>query len=202
MYQGRDAHLDFRVVASNDFSDMNDHVRGLQKPMVFIMDAKCSAMAKPGSPMHQHFNVAMPKAHFRFCLQAVLGDPSLEERSGEQMWFQKGDTLLIFTGHCRANDINIRKEIAKELNEKKQSIISKRRGVVEMRLLYHNREFSATGGLRQQRVRDEVHNALPDPLENLLCITAKDSVLPNRERKYLDIPGDSRARGIANLILA
>lgn len=200
---GRDARVDFRVVEMGDFSEMLGHIKALHNacgvPVLFVVDCKCAAVAKADASMSEHFRVPVPRNLLREVLQLVLGDPVKEERGSEDMLLQKHDVLLVLAGHARATEDHVKKELGKLL--KKQSVVCPRRGVVEVRLLYHQREFSMSGVYRPKRVQDGVHNALPDPLENLFIVKSRETTLNNRERKFLDLPGEAKSRGVGNLIL-
>ena len=180
--------------------EIGQHIKSLQGPKLYIMDCKCGAVARAEASTPEHFRVPVPRNVLREFLQMVLGDPTKDDREST-MLLQKDDILIILAGHARSNEDNVKKELSKLL--KNQKLICPRRGVLEVRLLYHNREFSASanGAWKPKKVRDGVHNSLPDPLENLLIVSAKETTIPNRERKYLDLPGECKSRGVGNLNL-
>ncbi|CAE7198202.1 unnamed protein product [Symbiodinium sp. CCMP2456] len=110
-----------------------------------------------------------------------------------------GDSLFMISdgrnGQC---DRLIRSEIKKKA--KAAQNVCTRKACVNFRLMFHLRELSASGhlGLRSKK---KMHSQLGKPLENLRIVKGKQTIMPVKERKFLDLPGDSSTRGLSNLPL-
>lgn len=112
--------------------------------------------------------------------------------------FKHGDVLIIFDGRQQKASGYIAKELTRLLKTVTDMHLPQRK-FVNIRLFHHNREFTNTGYAAPRCARTTLSALLPDPLENMYVVVSKFNNLPLRERKWLDIPGTNRARGISNL---
>ena len=187
---GRDAYVDIKVMR-----DMAGLV-GLEASsddILYILDVKgicagrlCEKAVAPAS------NFSM--AQVRQILAYVFGDP--QRRANQPGVLKAGDVALFLEGRSVRAAVALTKELQKYT---KSNPSLRQRAVAIVRLMYHNREFSANGSLAYRCERSGIHARLPEPLENLHCILHKGTTLQNRSRRFLDVPGDTRSRGIANL---
>ena len=74
---------------------------------------------------------------------------------------------------------------------------------VSFRLMHSNAEFAHARNLRQRgKLRVGRHRAtVPEPLETLTIVMGSDFAVKPAARKYLDLPGTNRTRGLNNVPL-
>lgn len=191
-----DSFVDLKVAGSTSVQAFVDTVKECgvlpSEGRIFILDGKCLTVNSKG--VSCGLPLQMLRAVFQLLFSTSDAEPGI---------FGEKDMLLVFDGHNSKVDTQIKRELAKLL--KSHPSICRRKGVVTMRLMSHNREFrSPDHVLGPQRKRAgglQIHASLPDPLENLTIVRCRSMPLPCRERKFLDLPGDSSCRGIANLQL-
>ncbi|CAE7307913.1 ygeX, partial [Symbiodinium sp. CCMP2456] len=68
-----------------------------------------------------------------------------------------------------------------------------------VRLCYDNQEFG-NEGFASSRARSSIA-ALPEPIETVMVLTQKDVSLQNRDRKFLNLPGNSFTRSFSGIRL-
>lgn len=156
--------------------------------VLYVLDSKCY-VCKLGDRTHSP--TTMPVAQLRHVLTNLFGDVGTK-RAANPGSLKPGDLVLLFDG--RSNH-TLMPELQKYT---KSNPILRQRAIIPMRLVYHNREFGTNGHLAP-RCERAVHSRLPDPLETMYVVLHKSTVLQNRQRKYLDTPGDIRNRACANL---
>ena len=83
-----------------------------------------------------------------------------------------------------------------------EAVRSGRRPITLVRLMHHNNEFAGRQYAAAARVKSAVHSSLPDPLENMTMVIGKEpGLVPLRDRRYVDLPGNNRGRGWQQLSL-
>ena len=134
-----------------------------------------------------------------------VGDSSIY-KTLSSILFEKGmlracDVVILPDGRSSKNTTVIKKEILKPGRASKHLPA---RASVQIRLMYHNKEFNPeTGVFRKRKGKTLLHAYLPDPLETL-HVVAKGDFFKNMEpkdRKHVDVPGLNTERGWANLSL-
>ena len=157
--------------------------------VLYVMDSKCY-VSKVGDRTNSQ-TATIPVAQLRHVLTNLFGDVGAK-RAADPGSLKSGDLVLFFDGRSNAT---LMPELQKYT---KSNPILRQRAIIPMRLVYHNREFSSNGHLAP-RCEKAVHSRLPDPLETMYVVLHKSTVLQNRQRRYLDTPGDIRSRACANL---
>jgi hypothetical protein len=184
-------YVDLKVVS--DPASLPDSCLNIADEMVYVVDAKsffnrpCASNKALASPL--------PLPFLRHILEWLFGDRTKEDRPGV---FKEGDVLLFFDGRSTTNAANFAKLIQKLF---KGNPKLRQRCQTTVRLFYHNREFSDDGAKAPKFRRVHFHSGLPEPLENLKVVLHKDTQLPRRGRRFLDLPGDTSSRGVANLAI-
>jgi hypothetical protein len=184
-------YVDLKVVS--DPASLPDVGLNIADEMVYVVDAKsffsrpCTSGKALASPL--------PLPFLRHVLEWLFGDRAKEDRPGV---LKEGDVLLFFDGRSATNASNFAKLIQKFL---KGNPKLRQRCQTTVRLFYHNREFSDDGAKAPKFRRVHFHSRLPEPLENLKVVLHKETVLPRRSRRFLDLPGDTSSRGVANLAI-
>ncbi|CAE7470477.1 unnamed protein product [Symbiodinium sp. CCMP2592] len=182
--QGRKSFVDLKVLGkkAEKYEELlREFAVEWPKPgkVMYMMDAKNFGACKAES-------VAMPLSMLRQILDFVF--------HAEKGVFRPCDMFMFFPGNSTKSFQILKKELIARL--KPFPHVCHRRGVGYIRMLYTNREFSmAEHPLGKTRVR----GFLPDPLETVLMAFGKGGKVATRQRRFLDLPGDSRATGIAGL---
>lgn len=155
---------------------------------LIIMDGKHLGHGRQGhSP-------GIPLPYMRAVLDTVL------ELSDEEAIHFKGDNILLLTdGRNTRCEMQLKKELKSRIKSKTMQArnICKRKGLLEIRCLYHLREFSNSGHLAIKS-KKMLHAQLAEPLENWLVVRGKKCGIPLVPRKYVDL-GESSSRSISNL---
>jgi hypothetical protein len=184
---GRDAYVDIKIW--NPAVGVPALELGEESTM-FLIDPK-AFYHKPGAPV-----TTPPVASTQLLTQIgtyLLGDP--KQRAEKPGLLGPEDLALFLDGRSPKTVLAVNKLLRKFALA---NPLLRQRGLVAVRLMYHNREFSNTGtcSFRSQR---NFHARLPDPLETMYVTLHKSATLENQPRRFLDVPGDTRSRGIANL---
>ena len=193
-------------VTPEDATEWQMLLKGLHLPedgRLHKIDAKCMHQGPPpegyGQDMHRN-RAVLHDAAFKRSLTTIFGDAG----PGSTGVLVQGDLVLICDGRVSRNHQTINREVTKVIkNEKKegqgQMRLRKYEPVSHLRFLYHNREFE---GRRMSRsCSGTSKGANPEPLENVSVIWTKDVTLELRERKFVDLPGNNKARGWASQAL-
>jgi hypothetical protein len=190
LLQGRDAYIELRVLA--DASQLEAGYDFGSGAKLFLVDSKCySHNHHKSSRLVNTYTIAMP--YLRTLLSSLFGEAGKREGA-----LGPGDIALFFDGRAGGSSAAIAKELNKATRKHPQL---KSRPTTVVRLMYHNREFRIGGVHALKSVRTGLHARLPEPLENLLVIPHRLTNLGVVDRKHLDLPGDVRSRGVANLAL-
>jgi hypothetical protein len=126
--------------------------------------------------------------HFEQTTLAIFGDPaaSPEERKPLFGLGDCGSMLIAFDGRrpeaSRKMVTSLRKSVKGLLNMPNSHVIP-------FRLCYTNDEFAD-------------RSSPPDPLETALIAHNKNYMVPVKARRYLDLPGNNRCRGLNRIPLA
>ncbi|CAE7906934.1 unnamed protein product [Symbiodinium microadriaticum] len=202
---GRNTYVQLHVTPE-DATEWQMLLKGLHLPedgRLHKIDAKCMHQGPPpegyGQDMHRN-RAVLHDAAFKRSLTTIFGDAG----PGSTGVLVQGDLVLICDGRVSRNHQTINREVTKVIkNEKKegqgQMRLRKYEPVSHLRFLYHNREFE---GRRMSRsCSGTSKGANPEPLENVSVIWTKDVTLELRERKFVDLPGNNKARGWASQAL-
>jgi hypothetical protein len=192
-FLGRDAYVELRVLRDAALLEA-DYDWG-SGPKLFVVDAKCyTHNHNKGTRLSVTYPIPAP--YLRHVLGSLFAEPA--KRDTKAGAFQAGDVALFFDGRAGGHAAAIAKEIAKFTKKNPQLKV---RPTTVVRLMYHNREFRAGGIHALQCVKTGLHAKLPEPLENMYVVPHRLTSLQMVDRKYLDLPGDIRSRGVANLFL-
>lgn len=139
----------------------------------------------------------------RNVLGAVLGDGKVDGGDGGFMTAQ--DVLLIHDGRVSGNGAIAQKEVNKSLKGKALWGPRPARCLLQLRCLYHNREFMEGGALQRKKknLQSTVpsQNSIPEPLETVLLLQGREAKIELKDRKWLDLPGNNASKSIAGLSL-
>ncbi|CAE7033684.1 unnamed protein product [Symbiodinium sp. CCMP2592] len=181
-----DAWVHFEVMENTSLPKMIQKYLAQDGSKLIIMDGKHLGHGRQGhSP-----GVPLP------FMRAVLG--SVLEIADEEAVHFKGDNILLVTdGRNNKCEAQLKKEL--KLGTKKARNICKRKGILQIRCLYHLREFSSSGHLAIKS-KKVLHAQLAEPLENWMVLRGKTCAIPAIPRKHVDM-GESSSRSISNLSL-
>ena len=138
-------------------------------------------------------------------LEVVFGpyvdkEISAEDRAKQVLFQARGssDAFLVSDGRRISNDKHIESELRKAVSG--QANFYKKPPYLTVRMLYHNREF-ASPTVSDDVSRKYLTYGLPEPLENMYLLVDKGYRAELTRRRFLDLPGDNRCRGLNNLSL-
>ncbi|OLQ01123.1 hypothetical protein AK812_SmicGene16157 [Symbiodinium microadriaticum] len=186
----RDRYVHLRVAdASEDLGDI-------------IKDAKASLphghlLFLDGKNFGQGLCQGVPLTLLRSCWGTILES----SEKNEAMVLRDNDIFITLDGRCSKMDGQYKRETAKKLKELGSSVC-KRKGQINIRMLYHMRELIGQGHLNfanRARRKVKVHSQLPEPLENLYILKTRLTQLPVRSRQFIDLPGDISSRAMASV---
>ena len=161
-------------------------------PILFVLDSKC-------------FPGGVPLSYLKGVLDTLIGEPN-EDGDKEGLLAasvepgEEGSVALLLDGHNQTVAGQMNREAQRRMKAN-NTIFCRRGGLITYRLLYHNREFHSEHPLAMKHSQGHVHSKLADPLETMLIVKPKATLVNNRERRFLDLPGDSRRLGFCSLKL-
>ena len=97
---------------------------------------------------------------------------------------------MIMDGRSVKMDGQIKRECFKTMKLVASSICQ-RKGIVNVRMLYHLRELTEKGHL-SSRIRRNVHSQLPEPLENLFILKTKENTAAHSDKEVCGPPRRQR----------
>ena len=136
----------------------------------------------------------MPMPTLRCFISSLLA-ANADAKAAE--FLTNGTIFLLSDGRNSRTNVDMKKELKKGI--KPLTGICNRKGIIELRTVFHMREFTGNGTF--ERSREILHSQLAEPLENRLIVKTKAMTLPVRERRFIDLPGDSSSRCLANVPL-
>ena len=181
---GADTWVHFEVMEDTSLPQMIQKYLAEDGTKLIVMDGKHLGHGRQGhSP-------GVPLPFMRAVLSTVL------EISDEEAVHFKGENILLVTdGRNTKCEQQLKKEL--KFRTKKARNVCKRKGILQIRCLYHLREFSSSGHLAIKSKR-MLHAQLAEPLENWMVLRGKTCGIPVIPRKHVDL-GESSSRSISNL---
>ena len=183
----------FRVVAEAEDKTLAESLQETVKSVLGASGDKLVVL--DGKHFGEGHASQMPMHTLRCFISSLLtasGDPKAAE------FLRNGTIFLLSDGRNLRTNQDMKKELKKGI--KPLTGICNRKGIIELRTVFHMREYTGSGTC-VQRSRKILHSQLAEPLENWLIVKPKAMTLPVRERKFIDLPGDSSSRCLANVPL-
>ncbi|CAE7401912.1 unnamed protein product [Symbiodinium sp. CCMP2592] len=166
-----------------------------------LQEAVKAILGAPGDKLvvldGKHFgegHASQMPTHTMRCFISSLLTPSADPKVAE--YLANGTLFLLSDGRNARTNLEMKKELKRGI--KPLTGVCNRKGLIELRAVFHMREFGGNGAF-VQRARKILHSQLAEPLENWLIVKTKAMTLPVRERRYIDLPGDSSSRCLANV---
>ena len=168
--------------------------------IVYIYDPKNASCTTTRTRMARPFKAPADfnNADFKHILAALFGDPKEDDwskRKSAALFEAKNtvDVVLVFDGRkpgqSHKNATAMRKAAAGWPTLRAKPVVT-------FRLMHSNAEFAPGKIFNKKGWKSNTMNA-PDPLESVEILFSTAFRLENRPRLYIDLPGNTMARGLA-----
>jgi hypothetical protein len=192
------------AAAVQDFSLFQQAKDASARRIIWSYDTKCWSDGSMTQEAARYGSRQLPEfddTDFTGVCDALFGLKDAKNRFDECAFRVQAtaanDLLLVFDGRRATTLDKVEKVIKTSLKNTSPCFAAKL--CVPVRMMHTSSQFGGgaptVGGMRRSN-GDAVHASLPDPLESFALVFCKSFRLPVVARRFIDLPGTSRTRGL------